>query len=500
MSQLGEVLRRSAAFGRALNPFKRLVYALARTKLASNKLDDEAKNPLEEWIKLKVAEESRADKDLRKAIGTPRPEQVDAGMLREYQLHMFRKQMRYTGENAPFYQRRWKETGLRPEDIRTYDDLCKVPLTEPKDLAESPFEFLCVSQTKVMRAFSTSGTSGMRKRLFYTREDIMNTVDPIAVALKNVGMRKEDTLQIMFPTVAAWDPGLMLEGACQVAGLKAVNCSSIDIDEQLKIMKEKRTTMMIGLTSFIHRLTLLARDKVDLRSFGIKALILSAEPLPEVMRKELEEAWGCEALSQYGMTEMGLATTIECAEQDGLHINEAGFLAEVIDPKTGQHVGEREEGELIWTSLMFKGSPLLRYRSYDISFPISPPCDCGFTASRKIGKIKGRLDSQTKVGFGEKVFPGLFDEAILGVSGVLGYHLVIEKDGYHDKLRFAVEYIGDAPQGKKGVEEALHSLDEIKSGFENDLLAPIEVTILPPDQKGWIPKTRTIEDRRGQYS
>jgi phenylacetate-CoA ligase len=483
-----------------LNPFKRLVYALARTKLDSTKLDPKAKNPLEEWIKLKVAAESREDSDLRKAIGTPRPASVDRRMLREYQLHMFRKQMRYTGENAPFYQRRWKETGLRPEDVRTFDDLCKVPLTEPKDLAESPFEFLCVSQTKVMRAFSTSGTSGMRKRLFYTRDDIFNTVDPIAAALKNVGMRKEDTLQIMFPTVAAWDPGLMLEGACQVAGLKAVNCSSVDVDEQLRLMKERGTTMMIGLTSFIHRLTVLAMDKVDLRSFGIKALILSAEPLPEVMRRELEDAWGCKALSQYGMTEMGLATTIECEEQDGLHINEAGFLAEVIDPETGEHVGERKDGELIWTSLKFEGSPLLRYRSYDISFPIEPPCACGFAASGKIGKIKGRLDMQTKVGFGEKIFPGLFDEAVLGVSGVLGYHLTIEKEGYHDKLTFSVEYKGDAKEGEKGVEEALHALDEIKSGFENDLLSPIEVNILPPDQKGWIPKTRTIEDKRSQYS
>ncbi|MGD1061089.1 MAG: AMP-binding protein, partial [Methanomassiliicoccales archaeon] len=291
-----------------------------------------------------------------------------------------------------------------------------------------------------------------------------------------------------------------LEGACQVAGLKAVKCSSVDVDEQLRLMKERGTTMMIGLTSFIHRLTVLAMDKVDLRSFGIKALILSAEPLPEVMRRELEDAWGCKALSQYGMTEMGLATTIECEEQDGLHINEAGFLAEVIDPETGEHVGERKDGELIWTSLKFEGSPLLRYRSYDISFPIEPPCACGFAASGKIGKIKGRLDMQTKVGFGEKIFPGLFDEAVLGVSGVLGYHLTIEKEGYHDKLTFSVEYKGDAKEGEKGVEEALHALDEIKSGFENDLLSPIEVNILPPDQKGWIPKTRTIEDKRSQYS
>ncbi|MCX6652146.1 MAG: AMP-binding protein [Methanomassiliicoccales archaeon] len=482
-----------------MNPFKRLTIALARTRLSSTKIDKGSRHPLEDWILSRVAAEARASKGLRQVIGTPRPEEVDRQMLREYQLHMFRKQMRYTGENSPFYQRRWKETGLRPEDIRSYDDLCKVPVTEPKDLAESPFEFLCVSQTKVMRAFTTSGTSGMRKRMFYTRNDILNTIDPIAAALKNVGMRQNDTLQIMFPTVAAWDPGLMLEGACKVAGLKAVNCSSINVEEQLRLMRENRTTMMIGLTSFIHRLTLLAREKHDLRSFGIKALILSAEPLPQVMRRELEEAWGCKALSQYGMTEMGLATTIECQAQDGLHINEAGFLAEVIDPATGEHVGNRKEGELVWTSLMFEGSPLLRYRANDITSPIEPPCGCGFQAVGKIGAIRGRTDMQTKVGFGEKVFPLLFDEAVLGVRGVLGYHLIIEKEGYKDRLRFQVEYIGDANEGRRSIEDALHSLDEIKSGFENDLLAPVEVEIQPPDQEGWVPKTRTIVDNRKQY-
>ena len=199
-----------------MNPFKRLTIALARTRLSSTKIDEGSQHPLEDWILSRVAAEARASKGLRQVIGTPRPQEVDRRMLREYQLHMFRKQMRYTGENSPFYQRRWKEIGLKPEDIRSYDDLCKVPVTEPKDLAESPFEFLCVSQTKVMRAFSTSGTSGMRKRMFYTRNDILNTIDPIAAALKNVGMRQNDTLQIMFPTVAAWDPGLMLEGACKV--------------------------------------------------------------------------------------------------------------------------------------------------------------------------------------------------------------------------------------------------------------------------------------------
>lgn len=478
---------------------RRLLLAIARSKLSSTKLDEDSQHPLEDWICNKVAVEAKKEPELRRAIGRVRAEEVDLEALREYQLFRVRQQLRYTQQNSYYYKKKWKEAGINPSVIKEFSDLTKIPITEPKDLAEDSMGFLCVSQTKVMRAFTTSGTSGNRKRLFYTRADVLNIVDAIAAALKDVGMRKNDTLQIMFPTVAAWDPGLMLESACKVAGLNAVNASTIDIQEQLRIMKEHRTTMMIGLTSFLYRLTVLAKDKEDLRSFGMKAIICSAEPLPEAMRRELESAWGCKALSQYGMTEMGLATTIECQAQDGMHVDMADYLPEVVNPKTGEHVGNREEGELIWTSLNFEGSPLIRYRSYDLSMRIDPPCGCGMSVLGKIGKIKGRMDMQSKIGLGDKVYPLLFDEALLKIPGVLGYNATIENSGYRDLLRFRVEYCGDPKEGKKLMEESLLSLDEIRVGIENDLLEPPIVEVTPPDQEHWVPKTRSLIDKRKQF-
>jgi phenylacetate-CoA ligase len=482
-----------------LNPFKRLMLAIARSRLSSSKLGEGSQHPLEDWICAKVAATAKKEPELRGVIGRIRPEEVDLEALQEYQLFKVRHQMRYTMENSYYYKHKLSQANLRPSDIRDYEDLLKIPITEPKELAEDSMGFLCVSQTKVMRAFTTSGTSGTRKRLFYTRGDVLNIVDAIAAALKDVGMRKDDTLQIMFPTVASWDPGLMLESACKVAGLKAVNASTIDIDEQMRIMREKKSTMMIGLTSFLYRLTVLAREKHDLRGFNMKAIICSAEPLPEAMRHELEQAWGCKALSQYGMTEMGLATTIECYVQDGMHIDAADYLAEVVDPVTGEHVNNRVEGELIWTSLCFEGSPLIRYRSYDVSMRIDPPCSCGIRAVGKIGKIKGRMDMQSKVGLGDKVYPYLFDEAVLKVHGVLGYHAIIEKAGYKDLLRFKVEYMGDPKEGKRMVEESLLALDEFKLGIENDLLEPPLVEVVPPDQEHWVPKSLTLIDKRKQF-
>ncbi len=476
----------------------RIIIAYARTKLSSRKVAEGVENPLHDWVQLKVRNAFKHDEDFRKALGRSTLGEIDRELFEQYQLHLFRKQMAYVMQNSHYYRKKYDEAGVVPGDIRAMEDLDKVPLTEPADLADEPFLFLCQSQSKIARTFSTSGTTGKNKRLFYTREDLLNIIDSIAAALRSAGLKSNETLHIMFPAVVAWDPSLMLEGACKVAGLKSEVCSAVDVDEQVKVMREKQAQVIIGLTSFIYRVTVLARDKHDLRSLGLKAIICSSEPLSEAVRQEIEQAWGCKCLSQYGMTEMGLATTIECHMQTGLHINEADFMVEVIDPDTGKRLPPGEEGELIWTSLSFQGSPLLRYRSYDISHYIIPPCECGHATVGKIGKPKGRRDAATKIGLGERIFPVLFDEAIMQVKGVLNYQLEIDKPSFRDRLHFTVEYSGDMEQGRKEVLAAVLALEEIKNGLDNDLLEPIEVEIKEVS-KDFTPKMKPIVDRRESY-
>jgi phenylacetate-CoA ligase len=471
---------------------------IARRRLTSLNIKGDG-NALEQWIHGKVRQEFERSREFRQALGREQLGEITRHELREYQLHRFRRQMAYVMENSYYYQKKFKDLNLRPEDIRTYDDLEKVPLTDPADLAAEPLTFLCVSQSKVMRAFTTSGTSGTRKRLFYTQDDVLNIVDAISAALRSVGMSGADTLQIMFPAVSAWDPGLMLDSACKVAGLRSTVCSSVDVDEQIRTMMEKDTKVMIGLTSFLYRITVLARDRYDLRSLGMKAIICSAEPLPEAMRREMRSAWGCKILSQYGMTEMGLATAIECEAADGLHMDEADYLAEVIDPETGKHMPDRTPGELIFTSLAMQGTPLLRYRTRDLSSLIEPPCQCDFVTIGKMGKVQGRMDAQTKIGYGQKIYPVLFDEALLSIPGVLGYRLVLEREGYRDKLTFQVELKGD-PAGKaEMIREAIMQLDEIKEPLENDLISEPEIEIVKAGSVAFAPKSKVIEDRRKNY-
>jgi len=476
----------------------RIITAYARTKLNSRRVSEDVENPLQDLVQLKVRDLFKHDADFRKALGRRKLGEIDRDTFEQYQLYMFRKQMAYVMENSPYYQKRYAEAGVRPEDIRTMDDLDKVPLTEPEDLAEEPFLFLCQSQSKIARTFSTSGTTGKPKRLFYTSGDLLNIVDSIAAALRSAGLKSNETLHIMFPAVVAWDPSLMLQSGCKVAGLKSVVCSSVDVDEQIRVMKAEHTKMIIGLTSFIYRVTVLARDKYDLRALGLKSIICSSEPLSEAVRHEMEEAWGCKCLSQYGLTEMGLATTIECHVQKGLHVHEADFMVEVIDPDTGKRLPPGQEGELIWTALVYQGSPLLRYRSYDISHYVRPPCDCGHVTIGKIGKPKGRRNAETKIGLGEHIFPVLFDEAIMKVHGVINYQLVIDKPSFRDRLRFTVEYNGDMEEGRKAVLDAVSALEEIRSGLENDLLEPIEVE-MKEVPKDFTPKMKPIVDLRERF-
>ncbi len=199
------------------------------------------------------------------------------------------------------------------------------------------------------------------------------------------------------------------------------------------------------------------------------------------------------------MTEMGLATTIECHQYDGLHLNDADFLAECVDPDTGKHVGDREPGELVFTSLSMEGSPLIRYRSYDQSCIIEPPCGCGFRTVGKIGKVQARLDAQTKIGYGQKIYPLLFDEAILPVPGVISYTLQLEREGFRDRMRFTVEHDGDAAPVKEKVLDALNALDEIESALENDLIFPLEVDLISAGSVEFAPKSKTIIDKRPTY-
>jgi phenylacetate-CoA ligase len=262
----------------------------------------------------------------------------------------------------------------------------------------------------------------------------------------------------------------MVAGACRIAGYRSSICSSTDVSEQSRIMKENGSTFIIGLPSFIFRVTSLMSKAMDLRTFGIKKVICSSEPLSESMRSALEDAWGCKVLDIWGMTELGLGCAIECDEQEGMHADEANLLFEVIDPDTGRHVPHGTTGELVASTLTAEGTPLIRYRTRDLMAIIDTPCRCGSHFNRKLKKPSGRLDLQFKVGFGYKIYPLMFDEILFSNPEVVDYQVRITRESFKDVLTFEVESSDKSDELAARIVSGVTAVMEIADGIADDLI------------------------------
>ncbi len=472
---------------------------ILKHKLLSNQVPADHVAPLEGWISVKVGKTIKKNRELRDEIGKKDIDQLSREDFEKYQIFRVREQMKYAEENVPYYRKKFKEAGVRPEDIRSYDDLLKIPLTEPQDLAESSMLFYGVSMTKMLREFSTTGTTGHRKSIGFTMNDLLSKIDIIASALKGVGMKKSDSLHVMFPMVIAWDPSVLLVTACNILGYGSSVCSDIDIEKQIASIKEAGSTYIIGLPSFIYRVTTLMEKDIDLKSLGIKKIISSSEPLSESRRRILEEAWGCKVIDVWGMTEFGLACAIECDEQNGLHTDEANMLLEIIDPETGQHVPPGEKGELVITGLHSEGTVLIRYRTRDLAALLDPPCPCGMHYNKRLVKPSGRLDLQTKVGMGYKVYPVLFDEAVYVEPTVLDYTMYITKEGYRDVLTFEIETKNPSEDLERKIVESVSSIMEIADGIQDDLIATPRVKFVEPESDEYKVKAKKIVDLRENF-
>jgi len=470
--------------------------AIVRRKLLANQVPKDSECPLEDWMKLKVRSTCKKSKELREKIGSHDLDDISRKDFEEYQMFRFREQMKYVEENSPFYREHFKKAGIRPEDIRTFEDLQKVPFTLPSDLAAEPMHFSAVSRTKTAREFTTTGTTGTRKTIGYTLKDLVSKIDIVAAALKGIGMTSGDCLHIMFPTVGAWDPSLMLAGACKIAGYGSSNCSSSDINEQMDVMKKNSSSFIIGLPSFIYRVTSIMGKDIDLRTLGIKKIISTSEPLSESMRSTLEDEWGCKVLDVWGMTEFGLACAVECDEQDHLHTDEANLLFEVIDPDSGMHVKSGEVGELVVSSLTAEATPILRYRTNDIVAMYDPPCQCGSKFNRRLKKPAGRMDLQFKVGLGYKIYPLLFDEAIFSNPEVIDYQVKITKEGFRDVLTFEAETSTRNDDLIQRIVAAVSEIMEIKDGIADDLIDTPRVVFTDVGAMEYSAKAKKIVDLR----
>ena len=378
----------------------------------------------------------------------PEIECASREQIKAWQDERLVKQVRHVWDNVPSYRKKMEEKGVTPEDIQSSADLYKLPFTSKADLRDNyPDGLVAVPRSKCVRVHATSGTTGKRVMAFYTQHDIDLWTDCCARAITAVGGSEEDVCQIAYG-YGMFTGALGLHNGLEKVGAAIVPSSTGNTQKQLMYMKDFESTLLVATPSYAMRIAEVAKEmgmdpKKDLK---IHTLLLGSELMTEAMRTELYKVWGYDVnLTQnYGMSElMGPGVSGECLELNGMHINEDHFLAEVIDPKTGQVLAPGEKGELVITCLTKEALPLIRYRTRDITRLMYEPCPCGRTTVR-MENLSGRTDDMLKIR-GVNVFPSQIEEVLINTEGIgPNYEIVLDRKNHSDILTIKVEVEAEA--------------------------------------------------------
>ena len=351
-------------------------------------------------------------------------------------------------DNVPAYRRKTDEAGVKPEDIQTLKDLQKLPFTTKQDMRDNyPYGLFAVPLKSLRRIHASSGTTGKPTVVGYTDHDLEVWRECVARLAVAAGGREDDIAQICFG-YGMFTGALGLHYGLEKVGAAIVPSSTGNTEKQLMYMKDFGTTLLVATPSYAMRIAEVAREiGIDpAKDLKVKTLVLGSELVTEAMRKELHKAWGEDAkiTQNYGMSElMGPGVSGECQELTGMHINEDHFIAEVIDPKTGEVLPAGEKGELVVTCITKEALPLIRYRTRDITRLMYEPCRCGRTTAR-MENLSGRTDDMLKIR-GVNVFPSQIEEVLINTEGIgPNYEIVVEREHHSDILTIRVEVEGES--------------------------------------------------------
>ena len=367
-------------------------------------------------------------------------ETMPRAKIRELQLERLRYTVRYCYECVPFYKRKLDAAGVRPDDIRSLDDLRRIPPTVKTDLRDNyPFGLFAVPMQQIVRIHASSGTTGKPTVVGYTKHDLEIWSDCMARLCAAAGATSDDIVQISFG-YGMFTGALGLHYGLEKLGCTVVPNSSGNTEKALMFMRDFKTSALVATPSYALYMAETAKKlEYPMSDYHLRLGLFGSEGCTPEMRTQIEIAWGLFATDNYGMSElMGPGVSGECTERDGLHINEDYFLCEVVDPDTLEPLGEGETGELLVTTLTKEGIPLLRYRTRDITRIVYAPCKCGRTLAR-MDKIKGRSDDMLKIR-GVNVFPSQIESVLVGMQGVSPhYQLIVRREGFADTLEIRVE-------------------------------------------------------------
>jgi phenylacetate-CoA ligase len=361
--------------------------------------------------------------------------------LEAIQLRRLQSVVARVYNTVPFYKKHFDEAGLKPEDIRSLDDLRKLPFTYKDNLRDNyPFGMFTVPMDNVVRIHASSGTTGKPTVVGYTARDIQTWSELMARTLMAGGATKGDMIHNAYG-YGLFTGGLGFHYGAEKLGASVIPISGGNTRRQVMIMKDFAPTILTCTPSYALLIAEVAEEMgVDFRDFHFKAGIFGAEPWSQQMREEIEKKLDLKAMDIYGLSEIiGPGVSVECIEaQNGLHIFEDHFIPEIIDPETEEVLPYNTPGELVFTTITKEAFPVIRYRTRDISILHPEPCRCGRTMVR-MGRVRGRSDDMLIIR-GVNVFPSQIESVIMEVDGIEPhYQLVVEREGRLDSLTVMVE-------------------------------------------------------------
>jgi len=360
--------------------------------------------------------------------------------LEQVQLERLQSTINRVYRNVRFYRNRFDELGIEPGDIRTREDLEKIPFTTKEDLRDNyPYGMFAVPLREVVRIHSSTGTTGKPTVVGYTANDLDSWSEVVARIMTAGGVSKDDVVQIAFG-YGLFTGGFGLHYGAEKIGASVIPISSGNTRRQLMIMEDYRTTVLVCTPSYAMFLTeVLEEAGVDPERLSLKFGLFGAEPWSERMREEIEAKTGIIATDNYGLSEvMGPGVAGECLERSGLHLNEDHFIPEIIDPDTGRLLPPGEKGELVLTTVTREAMPLIRYRTRDITRLYLDECPCGRTLI-KMEKVSARTDDMI-IFKGVNVYPSQIEEILFEFEGVTPhYQIVLTREGALDTMEILME-------------------------------------------------------------
>ena len=417
----------------------------------------------------------------------PEIECASREQIRAWQDERLVETVEHAYKNVEFYRRKMDEKGIKPTDIKSVDDLCKLPFLTKADLRDAyPYGLLAVPREDAVRIQSTSGTTGKRVVAFYTQDDIDLWEDCCARAIVAAGGTRSDVVQVSYG-YGLFTGGPGLNGGSHKVGCLTLPMSSGNTARQIQFIQDLGATILCCTPSYAAFIGETFEEMgISPEEIPLKAGIFGAEAWTQEMRRDIEKKLGIRAYDIYGLTELsGPGVSFECAEQTGMHINEDHFIAEIIDPDTGEVLPEGSKGELVFTSITKKAFPMLRYRTRDICVLTREPCSCGRTHV-KMSKPMGRSDDMLIIR-GVNVFPSQIETVLMNHGYPANYQIVVDRVKNSDTLDVYVEMTG-AMFGDT-VKDISRREKQLVDGFKSMLGLAVHVHLVSP---------KTIERSEGK--